>query len=178
MGKYHKMTHLSLLLTFGIALHLVENAFPLPLPVPGAKLGLANTISLMTLVIYGGKEALMVATLRSVLGSLLGGSLSSLIYSLSAAIVATVAMSTFHRLFKDTFSLVGISIIGGVAHSITQISVASIILATWGLYVYLPVLLMLGLITCFFTGLAVFYVKQNLGNAFERKKPQGGGQKS
>lgn len=177
MNKYHKLTYLSLLTTFGIVLHLIESTLPLPLPVPGAKLGLANIISLMAVVFYGGREALVVAALRSILGALLGGSLSSLLYSLTAAVVSTIIMSVAYRSFKNVFSLVGISIIGGVAHNFTQVIVASLVLSTWGLFVYLPVLLVLGLLTCFFTGLAAIYIRRNLSVAFDNKKPQGGEQR-
>lgn len=174
MGKYHKMTYLSLLVTFGIALHIIESTLPFPLPVPGAKLGLANIISLMAIVLYGLKEGLAVALLRSVIGSLLGGSMSSLVYSLSAAMASTLAMYIAYRNFHNTFSLVGISIIGGVAHNFTQITVASLMLSTIGLYAYLPFLLVIGLFTCFFTGLAAIYIRKNLLVVFDHKKPQGG----
>ena len=174
LGKYHKMVYLSLLVTFGIVLHFIESTIPLPLPVPGAKLGLANIISLLAISLYGLKEGLAVGILRSVIGSLLGGSMSSLIYSLSAAMVSTSAMYIAYRSFKNTFSLVGISIIGGVAHNFTQVTVASLVLSTAGLYVYLPLLMVIGLVTCFFTGLAAIYIRQNLLVAFDNKKPQGG----
>ena len=94
MKKNRKIIYLSLLVTFGIVLHAVENTipFPFPFPVPGAKLGLANIISLVTLVIYGLSEGLAVNVLRCIIGSLITGSVSALLYSLSGAVTSTLLM--------------------------------------------------------------------------------------
>ena len=123
------MILLSLLVTFGIGLYIVENTIPVPFP-PGAKLGLANIISLLTVVIYGLKEGLMVSILRCIIGAMLAGSLSSLLYSLSGAVLSIIVMALAHSNFKNTFSLVGISILGGVTHNFIQVTVASLTLST------------------------------------------------
>ncbi|HHY70136.1 MAG TPA: Gx transporter family protein [Thermoanaerobacterales bacterium] len=162
MQKHRKMILLSLLVTFGIGLYIVENTIPVPFPVPGAKLGLANIISLLTVVIYGLKEGLMVSILRCIIGAMLAGSLSSLLYSLSGAVLSIIVMALAHSNFKNTFSLVGISILGGVTHNFIQVTVASLTLSTFGLYAYLPFLMITGLFTGLFTGLVANFVKQNL----------------
>jgi len=135
---------------------------PVPFPVPGAKLGLANTVSLITMSFYGLKEGLIVSALRCTIGALLTGSLSSLIYSLSGAIMSTIVMAFAYKYFNNVFSLVGISFLGGVTHNFTQVTVASLALSTFGLYIYLPFLMIVGLFTGLFTGLAAYFVKQNL----------------
>ena len=99
---------------------------------------------------YGLREGLTVSILRSLLGTLISGSMSSLIYSLSGAVASTLVMAFFYRFFSNTFSLAGISIIGGVTHNFTQITVASLILSTPALYVYLPYLMIVGLLTLSF----------------------------
>ena len=73
--KSRKMIYLSLLVTCGIVLHIIENMFPVPFPIPGAKLGLANIISLLAIVIYGLKEGLIISALRCIIGAFLIGSL-------------------------------------------------------------------------------------------------------
>ena len=62
-----------MLLTFAVVIHFVENLIPLPIPVPGAKIGLANIITLLTLLLYGLRSGLVIAAGRSLLGSLLAG---------------------------------------------------------------------------------------------------------
>lgn len=162
MVKHQKIIYLSLLVTFGLVLHIIENMIPVPFPIPGAKLGLANIISLLAIVMYGVKEGLTVNILRCLIGALLTGSMSSLLYSLSGAVLSTLMMALFYKYFRKVFSLVGISIVGGVTHNIAQVTVASIILSTFGLYIYLPFLMVIGLFTGFFTGLAAIFISQNL----------------
>jgi len=141
---------------------------PVPFPVPGAKLGLANIISLIAISFYGLKEGLIVSVLRCIIGALLTGSLSSLIYSLSGAIMSTVVMAFACKHFNKIFSLVGISFLGGVTHNFTQVTVASLALSTFGLYIYLPFLMIVGLFTGLFTGLAAYFVNQNLSTTLIR----------
>ncbi|ADL07502.1 Gx transporter family protein [Thermosediminibacter oceani] len=162
MTKNRKMIYLSLLVAGGVALHLVESLIPIPFPVPGAKLGLANIVSLLAIALYGTREGLEVNILRCLIGSLLGGSMSSLLYSLSGAVSSTIMMGIAYTYFKNAFSLVGISIIGGVTHNIAQVTVASLILSTFGLFSYLPFLMVVGLLTGVFTGFAAGFARNNL----------------
>ena len=53
--KTRKMVYLALLSAIAIVLHMVESMIPVPLPT-GAKLGLANIISLVVIQLYGIKE--------------------------------------------------------------------------------------------------------------------------
>ena len=70
--KTRKLVLLAVLVSIATALHAVELLFPNPFPVPGAKLGLANIITLITLEVFGWKEGLVVVVLRVFIGSLLG----------------------------------------------------------------------------------------------------------
>lgn len=162
MLKHRKKIFLSLLVSFGIVLHIIENIIPVPFPVPGAKLGLANIISLIAITFYGLREGLMVSVLRCIIGALLTGSFSSLLYSLSGGILSTIAMAFAYKHFKNIFSIVGISLVGGVIHNFAQITVASLAISTFWLYIYLPLLMIIGLFTGLFTGLAAYFVKRNL----------------
>lgn len=156
------MVHLSLLVTIGIVLHIIENMFPVPFPVPGAKLGLANIVSLLVVALYGVKEGLIVNTLRCVIGAVLAGSFSSLIYSLSGAIMSMIIMALAYRYFKNTFSMIGISILGSVTHNFIQVSIASFLFSTIGFYIYLPYLMVIGLFTGFFNGLVANFIKRHI----------------
>jgi len=162
MARTKKMVYLALLVSGGVALHIVEGMIPVPFPVPGAKLGLANIISLLAIIIYGTKEGLGVNVLRCLIGSLLGGSMSSLIYSLSGAVLSTLTMGMAVKYFDNVFSLVGVSILGSVTHNFTQVTVASIVLSTFGLYYYLPFLMIVAIFTGIFTGFAANFAKDKL----------------
>ncbi|VBB07858.1 heptaprenyl diphosphate synthase component i [Lucifera butyrica] len=155
MKSTKRMIVLAFLLTMAIMLHVVESWLPLPLPVPGIKLGLANFISLFVIVAYGWRETLSVALLRVLLGSLLNGTFLGLTFamSLSAALISTTAMVLTYRFLYPTFSLVGVSVIGAVFHNLTQILVACVVISSAGLLWYLPYLILFAVPTGVITGL-------------------------
>lgn len=138
-----------------LVLHIIERGIPSPVPVPGVKLGLANIISLLTIIIFGLKEALIVVTGRTFLASLLSGSFSAFFFSIAGGMLSTAVMSLMYTRFRDLFSIPVISIVGAVFHNLGQIAVASFVVANLQLFYYLPVLLVSGIITGLFIGLAV-----------------------
>lgn len=157
MNRTKKMVVLGLLVSQALILHIVERMIPVPVPVPGIKLGLANAISLVTIVIFGTKEALVVVVLRTFLGSVFGGGISSFLYSLIGGIISALAMAILYKRFSNLFSLPVISVVGAVFHNIGQILVASLIVQNAKLFYYLPVLLVSAVITGLFIGFAVQY---------------------
>lgn len=168
MNKLKKMIFLSLLVSIGLALSVLESAIPIPIPVPGARLGLSNMVILVTLVIFGFKEALTVGVLKSIVLVLVTGSVSSLFYSLSGSILSCIVMYIVYRYFSKFFSLIGVSILGAVAHNFAQVSVAVIMMSNLKIYSYLPVLLLMSLFTGYFVGLSSIYISNNLEKNIER----------
>lgn len=162
MKRINKLIFLSLLVSIGLALSVLESAIPLPITVPGAKLGLSNMVILVTLVIFGFKEALVVGMLKSIVLVLVTGSVSSFFYSFSGAIFSCFAMFIVYKYFMNIFSLIGVSIFGAVAHNIAQVSVASIMMNNSRIYSYLPILLIMSLFTGYFVGLSSIYISDNL----------------
>jgi len=164
-SKTFKMVYLALLISFAVVIHTVEAAMPLPMPVPGAKIGLANIITLLTLILYGFKSGLIVAALRSVIGSLLIGTFLGFGFYLSfgGAVLSCIAMNWIMRYYRrGTVTLVSVSIGGAVAFNITQLGLASLLVQSIILFRgYLPFLLLLSLPTGFFTGLAAGYLEKS-----------------
>ncbi|MBU5427220.1 Gx transporter family protein [Tissierella pigra] len=162
MKKLNKMIFLSLLVSVGLGLSVLESAMPLPVTIPGAKLGLSNVVILVTLVIFGFKESFIVGVLKSIVLMFVTGSPSSLIYSLSGAILASITMYIVYKYFSKVFSLIGVSIFGAVAHNIGQVSMASLMMYNSRIYSYLPILLLMSLFTGYFVGLASMFITKNL----------------
>lgn len=162
-GGPYRMIYLALLVTFALVLHLIEQALPAPFLVPGAKLGLANIITLLTLVVFGFKDGVLVALLRTFLGGLLAGTIFGFPFYLSVAgaIVSTIVMKL--SLFlkdKGLISLIGVSLLGAVSHNIAQLSVASFLTEQLGIFfVYLPALLGFAIPTGFFIGIATIFLE-------------------
>lgn len=162
MKKLNKLIFLSLLVSIGLALSVLESSIPLPITVPGAKLGLSNMVILVTLVIFGFKEALIVGILKSIVLVLVTGSISSFLYSISGAIFSCITMFIVYRYFSRIFSLIGVSIFGAVSHNFAQVSVASFMMYNARIFSYLPILLLMSLFTGYFVGLTSIYISKNL----------------
>lgn len=156
------MIFLSLLVAIGLALSVLESAIPLPILIPGARLGLSNIVILVTLIIFGFKEALIVSILKSFVLVLITGSVSSLIYSFTGAILSCITMYIVYKYFSNIFSLIGVSIFGAITHNIAQISVAAFIMFNIRIYTYIPILMLTSLFTGYFVGLTSGYIVKNL----------------
>lgn len=169
MTAARKLTRLAVLVTFALVVHTVEALLPLPLPVPGAKLGLANIITLLAFMLLGFRSAMLVTVVRTVLGSIFSGGFPGFgfILSFSGGLVSTLAMAVGIALWRrDKLSLVAVSIIGAVFHNITQVTAVSIMIGNINLMrLYLPLLLLLAIPTGFLTGLAAVFVGRALVKA-------------
>ncbi|MDO5724882.1 MAG: Gx transporter family protein [Tissierellia bacterium] len=157
-----RLVLLALLSTIGATVGLLENSIPIPIPVPGARLGLSNMVVLVTLVLFGLKEGIIVSLLKSLILMLMSGNVSGFIYSFSGALFSSLAMALALKYFNQIFSLIGISIIGSTFHNIAQIGVSAIIINNIKMFIYLPFLVLIGIITGIFVGKTSELVIQKL----------------
>ncbi len=151
--RIKKLTRLALLVCIGLVLQVAEGLFPAFGVVPGGKIGLANIATMAAVSVYGAKEALCVAALRSFIGCLFGGGISAMMYSVPAAIISCVVIIIL-KVSQRKLSWVGISIVAAAAHNFTQVSVAALVLSEIYIYTYLPPLLVISVISGVATGIA------------------------
>ena len=156
-----KMTLLALYATVSLTVYAVESMLPPLAPIPGIKLGLANIVTLILLYRYTLREASLVLTVRILLSALLFGQAVSLLYSLFGGVLGMFVMYFFNRLFKKQ-ALFITGAVGGLAHNIGQLLVAYALTRSAGIWTYLPFLILSGVITGFFTGLAAFFATRYL----------------
>ena len=123
----------------------IETFIPFNFGVPGIKLGLANLVVLLGLTFLPAVDVLLVSVVRIVLSSLLFGNVMSLWYSLAGGLLSFLCMWLLTR--REGYSIIGISMAGGVMHNVGQVITAAIIVKTIQLTWYLPVLLVAGLVT-------------------------------
>jgi heptaprenyl diphosphate synthase len=157
------LTYMAVLITFAVVIHTVEAALPLPMPVPGVRLGLANIITLLAIVLYGVRSGLLVAVLRTVLGSFFTGGFLGFGFwlSLSGGVLSCLVMALALFLVKrQVISLVSVSVLGAVTHNLAQLTAASLIISNFALLRgYFPLLLLLAVPTGIFTGMAAHYLE-------------------
>nr|WP_300002049.1 Gx transporter family protein [Tissierella sp.] len=166
MNNLKKNIFLSILVSIGLALSVLEASIPLPVAIPGARLGLSNMVVLITLVVFGFKEGLIVSSLKSIVLMLVTGSVSSFIYSFSGAIISCIVMYIVYKNFSKIFSIIGVSIFGALSHNFAQVTVASIMLNNSRIYTYLPFLMLTSIFTGYFVGLSSIYIIRNLKKNF------------
>jgi len=152
-SKTRTMVFIAVLVAQGMVLGFIESMIPVPFIVPGAKLGLANIVTLTAIYFLNFKEATAVVLLRVFLSAITFGSLSSFMYSLSGGILSLLAMAFMLKFFKDKFSLMSISIVGALAHNIGQLFVAAIVINNYLIMGYLPALMVAAIPTGLFVGL-------------------------
>lgn len=123
----------------------VETLIPVNFGIPGAKLGLANLIIVIFLYKTSWREALLLSVVRIVLSGFIFGNLFAILYSLAGGILSLAVMALLQKSGK--FSVIGVSIAGGASHNVGQLIVAMIVVETYQVGYYLPVLLVAGVIT-------------------------------
>ena len=123
----------------------VETLIPIQLGIPGVKLGLANLIIVIALYKISLKETYLLSVTRVVLSGFMFGNMFAILYSLAGGLLSLTVMAILKK--AGGFSVMGVSIAGGVAHNIGQLIVAMIVIETFSVAYYIPVLLIAGLIT-------------------------------
>lgn len=162
-----RLAILSMLLGVAIILGYVEAIIPFDFGVPGVKLGLANVVSLIILYLYKTKEAYIVGILRVIIIGFLFANLSMIFYSLSGLILSITLMFFFVKSRK--FSIIGISVIGAIAHNVGQLIVALVLSRVDVILYYIPVLMIAAVITGICTGIVASGVLKVLKYNFERE---------
>ena len=157
-----KMVRLSLLVSLATVLSILENQLPIPRPL-WLKLGLANVITLVALVIYGTRAAVVVACMRSLLAGIFGA-LPMLVFSFPAALASSMAMGALHRASGRRLSIIGLSVSGAVVHNLTQLLVAYFVLSLSSLSILAlaPLLILAAVVAGLVTGLIARYLVKYL----------------
>lgn len=140
----------------------VETLIPVNLGIPGVKLGLANLIIVVALYKMRLSEAYLLSVMRILLAGFIFGNYFSIIYSLAGGLLSLTVMALLKK--WGGFSLQGISIAGGVFHNIGQLIVAAVVVETFSVTYYFPVLLVAGLLTGLVIGIVAEMMLKRLVN--------------
>lgn len=162
-----KFTRLSLLLSLSIVLNIIEDSIPIFNGlIPGLKLGLANIVILFVLFTYSFKEAFYVSVLRVILVGILRGLFGiAFFFSIGGSIFSIIAMYISKKITK--LSIIGVSIIGSIFHSIGQIIISIFIIKTTAIIFYLPWLLLFSIPTGIITGMVAKKLLESLDEIFQ-----------
>lgn len=139
-----------------LTLFLVEAQIPLPVPLPGVKLGLANSITLLVMELERPRDAMAVLLTRIILSGLFCGQPVMLLYSLCGGLLSFCGMLLLHRTLYQNLWFV--SMIGSILHIVGQLAMAALLMRTMLVVHYLPMLMLCAVPAGVFNGWVVTYV--------------------
>lgn len=158
MNKTQKLVFISLLVAQAIVLSFIERMIPLNFSIPGAKLGLANIITLTSLYLFSFRETFSIVLLRTTMVALIAGSVSGFLYSISGGILSFLVMYLLIKVGNEKISTIGISVIGAVFHNLGQLLMAAFIIKNMRIVIYLPMLMITGVVTGIVVGMTVKFL--------------------
>lgn len=155
--KTRKLTLLGLLTAIALTIFMIEAQIPSPVPLPGVKLGLANIVTVFTVFALGPKDGTAVLAARIFLGAVFAGNFSTIFYSAAGGACAIFVTILLRKILKTNQLWVAGSL-GAVAHSIGQVAMAVLLMGTPSVAIYLPVMIVISIITGLFTGLCAQFL--------------------
>lgn len=162
-SKAYRLVILSLYVAMALILSYIESLIPLPLPIPGAKIGLPNIITLVSLLTLGWPLTMLVVIARILLSGFMFGGGFSIVYSLGGGLLSLLVMSLLLHFFKDKISIILISVFGAISHNLGQVIVAAIVVQTTSLLLYFLFLMLLAIPTGLFIGITARELMRLLG---------------
>ena len=143
-SQARRLTRAALLTAIALTIFLAEAQLPPPVPIPGIKLGLANIVTVYAMFVLGPRDTLLILLSRIFLGAVFSGQMMTLLYSLGGGLLSYFALLLLRRVSSP---------LSAVCHNLGQLLAAAAIAKSWVVLVYLPYLVLAGLITGTLTGL-------------------------
>ena len=156
-----RLTRLALLTAAALIIFVIELQIPNPVPIPGIKLGLANIITVYAVYHFKPAEAVMLLLVRIFFGSVYGGNVSAMIFSLSGGLLCLAGMLLLKRMIDEDHIWLA-SVFGAVLHNLGQTVAAVFVMKTLAVMGYLPFLIFAGCIAGAFTGFSAQLVIRRL----------------
>jgi len=136
--------YLGVLLAFALILSYIESIIPINIGIPGIKLGLSNLAVILTIYMFRPSDGILICLLKSSLSCLLFGNMTMAMYSIFGALISCIIMLLVKKYIP--LHIITVSAIGGVFHNLAQLCVGYFIIRSRGIFYYVPVLIISGLL--------------------------------
>lgn len=156
----NKAAYFGVFTALALILSYVESLIPISFGIPGIKLGLANLLIVVFLYKRNWKEAFLLSVVRILLAGFMFSNLFSILYSLAGGSLSLFVMAILKK--QGSFSVVGVSVAGGITHNMGQLLVAMMVVETYRVGYYFPVLLIAGVLTGLVIGVVANEVLKRL----------------
>ncbi len=140
-----KTAYLGVMLALALICSYVEVLIPVPIGIPGIKLGLANIVIVFAMYSMGYKEAFVLSIMRVTISGFMFGNVIAIAYSLAGGMLSLLVMYLLKK--TDKLSCISVSIAGGIMHNIGQMMIATFLVDNYYVLYYVPVLMIAGFIT-------------------------------
>lgn len=155
-NRTYRMTLTAMLTVIALMFSYIEAMIPITLGIPGFKLGFANIMIIIALYALDARYAFAVDLTRIILAGLLFGTPFSMMYSLAGGMLSLAVMWCLKK--TGMFSVIGVSMAGGVFHNLGQLMVAAVVVSNFRMFIYFPVLVFTGIATGIGTGVIAYAV--------------------
>lgn len=146
-----RLCTLALMIALAFAFSYLESLIPFNFGIPGIKLGIANLVVVVALYTMNAKDALFISIIRILLSGLAFSGPFAMIYSLIGGLLSFLVMFVAEK--SNKFSPIGVSALGGTVHNFGQILVAAVVMRTYRIIYYFPILMIVGLVTGIVNGI-------------------------
>lgn len=134
----------------------VEAIIPFSVGIPGVKLGIANLVIIIALYEMNLRYAFTINVVRILVSGLLFNGLFGAVYSLAGGLLSLFVMWALKK--TGLFSMVGVSMAGGVAHNIGQLLIAAAIVSNLKMFLYFPILMFSGIASGIMIGIVAYVI--------------------
>ncbi len=153
----HRLIYCALLTAVALTIFMIEAQIPLPIAIPGIKLGLSNIITVYAVFVLSPREGGMILFARVFLGAVFSGQMSTLLYSGGGGLLSILSLILLSKVLSKKEIWLA-SPIAALCHNFGQLCVAALVMQTTVVFAYLPYLAIAAVVSGLFTGLCVQYV--------------------
>ena len=175
-GKTNRLALSALFVAVMLVLGYVESLIPIG-GVPGIKVGLANSVLLLSLYWLGITISIQLMLVKVFLSAFMFGGFMALPYSLAGGVLSLAVMILLIFVVRGV-SPIGAGVAGAVAHNVAQVSVAMFILQLPQLVYYMAILVLVALVTGAVTGTVAKLLMKHLPPSYKPLPRKGKGQQA
>ena len=161
------LSTLALMIALAFAFSYLESLIPFNFGIPGIKLGIANLVVIVALYTLNYKDALFISIIRILLSGLAFSGPFAMIYSLIGGLLSFFVMLVAKK--SNKLSPIGVSALGGTVHNFGQILVAAVVMRTYRIIYYFPILMIVGLITGIVNGIIADIIIKRIAKTGDAK---------
>ncbi|MBO6052394.1 MAG: Gx transporter family protein [Clostridia bacterium] len=157
----------AILTAVALTIFVIELHIPLSVGIPGVKLGLSNIVTVAAVFVLGPADAAGILLARILLGGIFAGQVMALWYSLVGGFCCYLSMLVTHKVLDESQIWLA-SVIGAVFHNIGQLLAAAAVTRTFAVFWYFPILMVTGILTGLFTGVAAQFTAKRVAKVIRK----------